>query len=143
MTIKERPILFNAQMVRATLNDQKTHTRRAMKYQVCDPDELLYRADQEYTLEERGGLPWKPSIFMPRWASRITLEITDVCVERLQDITRGDCMSEGCPFPNLNMATNKTDPIAWFANLWQSINGAGSWQENPWVWVIEFKRVAQ
>lgn len=79
---------------------------------------------------------WTPSIFMPRWASRITLEITGVHVERLQEITRGDCMAEGCPFPNI---AKTTDPCGWFSDLWQSINGPGSWEINPWVWVIEFR----
>lgn len=84
------------------------------------------------------GFKWKPSIHMPRWASRITLEVTGVRVERLNEISRGDCMSEGCPFPNMAKTTN---PIAWFSELWESINGEGSWALNPWVWVIEFKRV--
>lgn len=78
---------------------------------------------------------WRLKIgrFLPRWASRLTLEITDVRVERLQDIDRGDCMAEGCPFPN--MAVN--DPIGWFSGLWDSIYG--NWHANPWVWVVEFK----
>lgn len=75
----------------------------------------------------------RPSIHMPRWASRLTLEITDVRVERLQEIDRGDCMAEGCPFPN--MAVN--DPIGWFSGLWDSIYS--NWDANPWVWVVEFK----
>ena len=70
----------------------------------------------------------RPSIHMPRWASRIDLEITAVRVERLQDITRGDCMAEGCHFPNL---ARQTDPKQWYADLWQSINGPGSWAQNP------------
>lgn len=80
----------------------------------------------------------RPSIHMPRFASRITLEITSVRVERLQDITRGDCMAEGCPFPNI---AKETDPKGWYSDLWTSINGADSWGKNPWVWVIEFKKV--
>lgn len=79
-----------------------------------------------------------PSIHMPRWASRITLEITAVRVEQLQAISRGDCMAEGCPFPNL---ANETDPKKWYAEMWDSINGPGAWDKNPFVWVIEFKRV--
>ena len=79
---------------------------------------------------------WMPSIHMPRWASRITLEIAEVRVERLQDISRGDCMAEGCPFPNI---AKLTDPIEWFAELWESINE--NWDANPWVWVVEFKRI--
>lgn len=79
-----------------------------------------------------------PSIHMPRWASRITLEITDVRVERLHDISRGDAMEEGCPFHNM---ASGDDPRRWFSYLWQSINGSDSWDANPWVWVISFKRV--
>lgn len=75
---------------------------------------------------------------MPRWASRILLEVTAVRVERLQDISRGDAMAEGCPFPNM---AKGDDPRKWYADLWDQINGAGSWEANPWVWVVEFKRV--
>ena len=81
---------------------------------------------------------WRPSIFMPRALSRITVELVAVRVEPLNDISRGDCMAEGCPFPNL---AGKTDPRAWFAELWNSINEPGSWDANPWVWVIEFLKV--
>jgi hypothetical protein len=82
----------------------------------------------------------RQSMFMPRWASRITLEVTEVRVERLQDISRGDAMAEGCPFPNMAAGP---DPRGWYANLWESINGAGSWGANPWVWVVSFKRITQ
>ncbi len=100
-----------------------------------DADERLPRRKRE--LHEVGW--WKrPAIFMPRWASRITLEITAVRVERLQDITRGDAMAEGCPFPNM---AHGDDPRDWYRNLWESINGEGSWDANLWVWVLEFKRV--
>jgi hypothetical protein len=75
---------------------------------------------------------------MPRVVSRITLEITSVRVERLQDISRGDCMAEGCPFPNI---AKETDPKGWYSDLWETLNGAGSWDLNPWVWVLEFKTV--
>ena len=84
-------------------------------------------------------LRWTPSIHMPRWASRITLDVTGVRVERLQDISRGDAMAEGCPFPNMAQGD---DPRAWYAQLWNSINGPGSWDANPWVWVVEFRRLA-
>jgi hypothetical protein len=77
-----------------------------------------------------------PSIHLPRRWSRITLEVTGVRVDRLQNISRGDAMAEGCPFPNM---AHGADPRAWFADLWQEINGAGSWGANPWVWVIEFQ----
>lgn len=90
-----------------------------------------------------GVWKWKPSIFMPRAASRIALEITGVRVERLHDISRGDCMAEGCPFPNIAMSQpNATDPKKWYSELWESINGDGSWAKNPWVWCLEFKKIA-
>lgn len=81
---------------------------------------------------------WRPSIHMPRWASRITLEIVSVRVERVKDISRGDAMEEGCPFPNMADGEN---PVEWFGGVWRSINGIGSWNANPWVWVIEFKQI--
>jgi len=92
------------------------------------------------------GLKWKPSIHMPRAACRILLEITAVRVERLQAISRADIRAEAleCP-PELasdDVSPNYRDgyPKAW-RELWESINGAESWNSNPWVWVVEFKRV--
>ncbi|MHB1023314.1 MAG: ASCH domain-containing protein [Acidobacteriaceae bacterium] len=76
---------------------------------------------------------WCPSIHMPRWASRIMLEITVVRVERLGDIGQGDACAEGCP--------SGFEPIGWYRELWEQINGPGSWALNPWVWVIEFRRL--
>lgn len=95
---------------------------------------VVYREGDNRT--DYGG-PWKPGIHMFRRDSRISLEITSVRVERLQDISRGDAMSEGCPFPNMEAGD---DPRKWFADLWHQINGAESWDANPWVWVVEFKR---
>ncbi len=90
------------------------------------------------------GLKWKPSIHMPRAACRILLEITAVRVERLQDISRADIRAEGleCP-PELasdDVSPNYRDwyPAAW-KELWNSTGG--DWDANPWVWVVEFKRV--
>lgn len=94
----------------------------------------LYKTD----VEAEHVRKWKPSIHMPKSACRIFLKITDIKVERLKDISRGDAMQEGCPFPNIAKETN---PVAWFASLWQSINGFKSWNDNPWVWVISFKRI--
>jgi hypothetical protein len=99
---------------------------------------LATREQSEANLKGHKWQRLKPSIFMPRWASRLTLEITSVRVERLQDISRGDAIEEGCPFQNLAAGP---DPRRWYADLWESINGAGSWAKNPWVWAIEFKRV--
>jgi hypothetical protein len=100
----------------------------------CDfPARFHYAAS-----EERGGLLWRPSIHMPRWVSRITLEVTGVRVERLQAISRGDAMDEGCPFPNMAQGP---DPRQWYADLWDSLNGAGGWDLNPFVWCVSFRRV--
>jgi hypothetical protein len=88
--------------------------------------------------EERGGLLWRPSIFMPRWASRITLEITDVWVERLQQISDADSLAEGCSAADMKHGDSLASV---YARLWESINGAGSWAANPWVWVVSFRRV--
>ncbi|WP_375214277.1 hypothetical protein [Aquabacterium sp.] len=120
---------------------------------------LLYDADGHRNSEWRGfdtppkvSEPGKgrPSIHMPRWASRITLQITGVRVEQLQDIgpedakaegchhddpcdhTRRSCAEIGCPGPDYRIG---------FHNLWESINGPDSWVANPWVWVIDFKRI--
>jgi hypothetical protein len=79
---------------------------------------------------------WRPSIHMPRWASRITLELTDVCVERLQEISEEDAQAEGVPF-NLMASTHKLG----FFNLWNSIHGCNADQANPWVWVLSFRRI--
>lgn len=101
----------------------------------------------------------RPSMFMPRWASRIQLEITGVRAERLQDISEDDARHEGClteeaisgydkstihipkEIPDGNGYICWDDCKEWYAYLWESINGNGSWEINPWVWVIEFKVV--
>ena len=90
------------------------------------------------------GFPWKPSIHMPRWASRITLEVTGVRVERLNDISEADAQAEGCDgnYQIGYIPAYQAGPFSYhFAQLWESINGPGSWSLNPWVWVVEFKRV--
>ncbi len=86
---------------------------------------------------------WKPSILMPRRASRITLKIVSVGVERLNDISGKDAEAEGVNFCNVLFSTvNRPDKAkALYKSLWESINGAGSWDKNPWVWRIEFRRV--
>lgn len=86
----------------------------------------------------------RPSIHMPRWASRITLEITDVRVERLQDISEADAQAEGWtrrPEVSTDPQVHKEAARDWFMDLWESINGPGSWDANPWVWVVEFRRL--
>jgi len=116
---------------------------------------VFYRAD--HCNDERDGLvlpKWRPSIHMPRWASRITLEITGIRVERLQDISEEDAKAEGAEclvFDNcgadelefLDLPHMKIgEPYrSGFALLWECINGPGSWDANPWVWVVSFRRL--
>jgi len=93
---------------------------------------------------------WRPSLFMPRWASRILLEITEIRVERLQEITQDDAVAEGMRHPEhaFKMIAGgdvevEISPKEQFAELWDSLNakrGYG-WDINPWVWVISFKRI--
>jgi hypothetical protein len=77
----------------------------------------------------------RQAMHMPKWASRLTLIVTAVRVERLQDISRGDAMEEGCPFPNMAAGP---DPRSWYADLWNEINGPGAWEANPWVAAYTF-----
>jgi hypothetical protein len=106
---------------------------------------VFYRASDGENYELRYQL-WRPSIFMPRWASRITLRITDVRVERLEEITEDDAIAEGAPlgrvlgYGRIGMQSHKEG----FINLWDSINAKRGypWTANPWVWVIEFEREA-
>ncbi len=227
--MKERPILFNAPMIRAILDGRKTVTRRIVKpvkfypdfgcavgqvggvwrygspaalglrergdhwsvvlkgdvlqrmctseaygwgagagcpYGVPGGDRLYVRetwaAPHAYdhlpprlipqdarihyaATEDRGGLLWRPSIHMPRWASRITLEVTGVRVEALQDIDLADALAEGISDTGaliLDSAGNEQGgPIAEYAVLWEQINGPGSWAANPFVWVVTFRRI--
>lgn len=76
---------------------------------------------------------------MPRWASRIQLEITAVRVERLQDISDEDSLAEGIYPTGTGLYPGSAK--AEYRKLWETINGADSWQSTPWVWVVEFKRV--
>lgn len=185
--MKEQPILFNTEMVRAVLAGCKTQTRRPVKKipldfifingeivsQMCGgtaghtvkcpygkigdklwvreafyPQDVngmtdtyaLYRADNP---EHHEG-PWKPSIHMPRWASRITLEVVDVRVERVQDISNYDLRREGVDlsYPSgVNSLDVEGFYHARFASLWESVykNKGSGWLLNPWVWVVEFK----
>lgn len=224
----ERPIIFNAEMVRAILDGRKTQTRRIIKldhergmknpvvrgkngacsYVGCrlastlcpfgqpgdrlwvretwgvvsheldedgriqpwTPDRpataihempfgngyysghAIYSADGEFTWGDDDGYEdgrscWKPSIHMPRAASRITLEITGVRVERLQDISQADAIAEGAPpsHPSIDAVSRDYGfsdfSRSWFGQTWWSIYGQESWQANPWVWVIEFKHI--
>lgn len=203
--VKERPILFSGEMVRAILDGRKTQTRRPLKapqpldilpmlgdqegrlwaaltergetpdqnrgalircryglpgdrlyvreaHTVSNGGDVIYRAGYPENAKARGleNIPpegeirWRPSIHMPRWASRLTLEIADVRVERAQDITEGDAVNEGIePADRLPCGGDSHDPRQEFAELWDSINGPRGfgWDENPWVWVVSFKRL--
>lgn len=86
-----------------------------------------------------------PALHMPRSASRITLEITGIRVERLQDISEADAEAEGASYAVSTDAGFEEHPLGTrregFAAMWQKINGAGSWDANPWVWVVEFQPI--
>jgi hypothetical protein len=112
--------------------------------------EVLFAAGSRDYPQQYQVSRWRPSIHMPRWASRITLEITDIRVERVQDISEGDTIAEGIeayglgmPDPITDMNTYRRDARAWFQHLWNAINekrGYG-WAANPWVWCISFRVV--
>lgn len=113
-------------------------------------DGLWYRADwhpQGEIVHDKG---WKPSIYMPRWASRILLEVVSVWVERLHQITDADCKAEGveCWQEGNDKPTYRAGEViqftakAAYCELWRKINGPASWDENPFVWVVEFKVVS-
>ncbi|EAP4479904.1 hypothetical protein RWF45_002202 [Salmonella enterica] len=203
--MKERGMIFNAEMVRAILDGRKTQTRRPIKWKqtrfteigeredgskwpwsedaehacdfwhpcpfgavgdriwvretfrvhsrATDVATLVYRASVRNSwTEQTHRVPiavcdkpatpekWTPSIHMPRWASRILLEITDVRVERLRDLSEEDAKSEGITPPAGGVLPGWEYRIN-FRDLWMDIYGTDSWEANPWVWVIEFKRV--
>ena len=119
------------------------------------PDYCEYAADggpkpEFMTDDDELVCRWRPSIFMPRWASRITLKILSVRVKRLQDINEADAIAEGVDFdpgeggiywvPGSGFSSDTAKGS--YRLLWESINGSESWDLNPWVWVIEFKKVA-
>lgn len=192
--MKERPIIFNGEMVRAILDGRKTQTRRIVKPtrhpfgQMLTPEEVaeeftggteavscpfgrvgdrlwvretfrIYDSFAECACYESCGCArhhgkpvyredsdcseyaWTPSIHMPRWASRITLEITGVRIERLMDISEGDAEKEGAG----PLISNGCQALAGyrdcFLHLWESIYGAEPLNSNPLVWVVEFRRV--
>lgn len=183
---RERPILFSAPMILAILDGRKTVTRRLKSdYRVGDllyvretwatphsfdgdrPSEMPSWARVHYraTWEGPCGLVWRPSIHMPKWASRIWIEVTGVRKERLQDITRASAIAEGlkrlskdggitCKYgiPDRDGMWG-TDDYGWpwrdwdqdprvaFSRLWDGVNGKGAWASNPTVHVIEFRRV--
>ena len=155
----EKPILFSGPMVRAILDGRKTMTRRTHRIEAdrlwvretwsYDEPQVIYRADYNGDVPPEGK--WRPSIFMPRKFSRITLEATGVRVERLQEITEEDAIGEGVfdggclncggtqPCGCDNPVPDARDSFIW---IWDSLNGKTyPWASNPFVWVIEFRRV--
>jgi hypothetical protein len=216
--VRERPILFSGDMVRAILDGRKTQTRRVVKPQPplaytqwslvgpsdpyipvdsrvfpgewalggncgagwmenpirmaygepgdrlwvretwsfigdqgvwelsqADPGNCtpIYRADGATSDEG-----WFPSIHMPRWASRLTLEITEVRVQRVQDITAADAMLEGHPTEWERSADRQVHDDAardWYMDVWDSLNAKRGypWTSNPWVWVLTFRRIEE
>lgn len=121
-------------------------------------DDTFYRADymQDRAGDRAHGVAWRPSIHMPRSRSRITLEVTGVRVERLQDISEADAVAEGV-FRKVGTtqlgdvvetATGgeliyavPTQARKEYRRLWDTINGDGAWAANPWVWVVTFKKI--
>ncbi len=191
--MKERPIIFNSDEVRAILEGRKTMMRRVIKPQ---PHEIAYRdcyvneelayfwrygkeredcprpkdcpfgqpGDRLWVKETwrlpygapnrwvdykaddaRDGFKWRSPVRMPRWASRITLEIINVHVERLQDISEEDAKAEGVAWVGLGRLGCKLGDGSYregFSFTWDSIaKRSYGWDTNPWVWVIEFKQV--
>ncbi len=120
-----------------------------------DPGPTVYRADYPAcvppdfeNLPPADDITWKPSIHMPRWASRISLEITSVRAERLQSISESDARAEGVTIEDRHMrgycaGAYRPPSIRAFHDLWDSLNAARGhgWDVNPWVWVVEFKRL--
>ena len=119
-----------------------------------DPGPTVYRADYPAcvpagfeNIPPADAIRWKPSIHMPRYACRLGLAITGVRVERLNDCSEADAIAEGIERDGdgwLSYAGGSCVqlPTTSYASLWDSINGAGAWEANPWVWVVEFRRVA-
>jgi len=127
-------------------------------YNVTDPDgngricQYTATSPDTSTPVKDYGLKVRPSIHMPRWASRILLEVTEVRVERVQDISGEDAWWEGIGYQGgsgrcvANYADGRVEIdgpmcLSAFRDLWESINGPGSWDANPWVWVVSFKRI--
>ena len=112
----------------------------------CDGG-FCYRASERPTVKPDDGR-WHPAIHMPRWASRSTLEIEAVRVERIIEISEEDAMAEGVVYRDTCWyATDDPNAIPWmtasgaYRELWESINGFGAWDANPWVWTIQFRRI--
>lgn len=148
-----------------TVDDTQYGGEKWVDYRATPKFEASQPAGWDCAPNDAEALKWRPSIHMPRWASRILLEITDVRVERLNAISEEDAQSEGVHTEVWDQTVVARNYAAideffqfWtedmphyvemnqlyrssFRSLWESIYGAENWQANPWVWVIEFKRV--
>lgn len=126
------------------LSGVKTKLGRSKWRFVCEREQVRFNPPSAFRKGRHAKDPttsaWHKRLarFMPKKLCRLTLEILMVRVERLQDISRGDAMAEGCPFRNM---AGGDDPRQWYAELWESINGPGSWKLNSWVWAITFKKL--
>ena len=128
---------------KTTVSDGEGGEQEAIEiphFRATEPDAEIYSwaciegdCDHDGDEDECNKTRWKPAIHMPRWASRIDLEVVKIRVERLQDISEEDAKAEG-------IMMGETPKLE-FENLWNAINGAGSWTINHWVWVVEFKRM--
>ena len=115
-------------------------------------DNVVWRADGERQHPEWGTARWRTSIHLPRWASRITLEVVRVRVERVQEITPTDAIAEGCVWfgkydhpirGGIPSLLEQRTPVQEFAKIWTEINAkrGWGWEVNPWVWVVEFRKM--
>lgn len=118
--------------------------RETFKTGVCTESTIAYKATHKPSDLEEGWyeeIKWTPSIHMPRRYSRITLEITDIRVERLNSADDNEFKAEGYPLDR-ELTGGSMDPFCWFRNLWDSVSPTNfKYADNPWVWVIEFKRI--
>ena len=153
--------LWVKETFRTWLDEESLFTGRLSEI-TDEPRRRAVFASTEYRASsldsESGG--WRPSIFMPEWLSRITLELTRVRLERLQSISEADAIAEGIEVIDADagiyrdynepLAQSTADdprqgmcfcPVRSYETLWNSINGPGSWDANPFVWVLEFNRV--
>lgn len=122
--------------VREAWRTESDHYNDLSPSQLSGEETILYAADADWSLNKSVGRA-RASMHMPRWASRILLEVVSVRVERLQAITKADAEAEGvAPWRDEKIAH-----VAMYRELWESINGPNSWAANPWVWRIEFKRL--
>ena len=123
----------DGEVIRVVENESFQDEDGLINYDDPRLEKYSFAAWADDLLEGKEG-NWKPSIHMPRWVSRILLEITNVHVEQLQDISESDCLKEGVGSPILRDCKKPK-----FMQLWEEIYGADSWTVNPWVWVVEFK----